>query len=59
MYAYTRELNSKKFLILLNFKTQGSSYNIGIDIDKAKLVFDNYSIQTDGKILLPYQAIIL
>ncbi|HRH41559.1 MAG TPA: alpha-glucosidase C-terminal domain-containing protein, partial [Pyrinomonadaceae bacterium] len=59
VYAYTRELNGKKLLILLNFKATESTVNTGFDLSKAKVLLGNYKdFSTDGK-LKPYQAVIL
>ncbi len=56
VYAYTREMNGKKFLILLNFTSKISSVNTGIDLSKAKLLIDNYvDASKDGK-LKAYEA---
>ena len=56
VYAYTRELNGRKFLILLNFKSKVATFNIGMDISKAKLLLDNYSTTIAGNSLQPYEA---
>ncbi|MCY7376400.1 MAG: alpha-glucosidase C-terminal domain-containing protein, partial [Pyrinomonadaceae bacterium] len=58
VYAYTRELNGKKLLILLNFKAQESVVSSGSDLNKAKMLMGNYPApSTDGK-LKPYEAVI-
>ena len=58
VYAYTRDLNGKTFLVLLNFKSTVSTPHTGINIAKAKLVLGNYSVpSTDGQ-LKPYEAVI-
>jgi oligo-1,6-glucosidase len=36
VYAYTRELDGKKFLILLNFKSVPASASTGIDLGAAR-----------------------
>ena len=56
VYAYTRELNGRKFLILLNFTSKAASFNAGIDINKAKLLLDNYLKPSTGSILQAYEA---
>ncbi len=58
VYAYTRELNGKRFLVLLNFKSKIASVNTGIDISNAKLLIDNYSISSKDNTLKPYEAMI-
>lgn len=56
IYAYSREMNGKKILVLLNFKGKVSVQNTGIDITKAKMLLNNYPDQGDGKQLRPYEA---
>ncbi len=59
VYAYTRELNGKKLLILLNFKAVESSVNSGFDLAKSKVLLGNYPTPSlDGK-LKPYEAVVL
>ena len=59
VYSYTRELNGKKFLILLNFKATDSTANTGLDLSKGKVVLGNYPTpSTDGK-LKPYEAVVM
>ena len=58
VYAYTRELNGRKLLIMLNFTTKEATANTGIDLSKAKVLLDNYAdASKDGK-LKPYEAVI-
>ncbi len=56
VYAYTRELNGEKMLILLNFSKDKATTNTGIDIINAKILLNNYSTITNE--LLPYQAVV-
>ena len=58
VYAYTRELDGKKLLVLLNFKSVPVSVSIGIDLSKAKVLLNNYSTASSGGALRPYEAII-
>jgi len=58
VYAYTRELDGKKLLVLLNFKSVPASVSIGIDLSKAKVLINNYSTASNGGALKPYEAII-
>ncbi len=58
VFAYTRELDGKKILVLLNFKDKPATVNTVMDVSKAKILINNYSTpSTDGK-LKPYEAII-
>ncbi|MBI2731248.1 MAG: alpha-glucosidase [Sphingobacteriales bacterium] len=56
VYAYTRELNGKKFLVLLNFTSKEAAVNTGIDISKANLLINNYSVASANGSLKPYEA---
>ncbi|HLK27664.1 MAG TPA: alpha-glucosidase [Puia sp.] len=58
VYAYTRELDGKKFLVLLNFTNKTAAFNVGFDISKAKLLIDNYVKDNSGNELKPYEAIV-
>ncbi len=59
VYAYTREWEGKKLLILLNFSKQIAAANTGLDISKASVKMNNYDdFAADGQ-LKPYQAVIL
>lgn len=58
VYAYTRELNGKKILIMLNFTDKEASANTGVEMSKAKVVLGNYAeVSKDGK-LKPYEAVV-
>jgi oligo-1,6-glucosidase len=58
VYAYTRELDGKKILILLNFSAKQANVKTGLDITKAKVLINNYSNATAGETLRPYEALI-
>jgi len=59
VYAYTRELDDRKLLILLNFTARKSAVNTGSDVRQAKMLMGNYPApSTDGE-LEPYEAVIL
>ena len=58
VYAYTRELNGRKILVLLNFRDKAAAVNTGLDLSKATVVLGNYAAASrDGK-LQPYEAVI-
>jgi oligo-1,6-glucosidase len=57
VFAYSRELNGRKLLILVNFKETPATANVPFDLSKAKVLFGNYA-EFDGK-LKPFQAVIL
>ncbi|MFV8373699.1 glycoside hydrolase family 13 protein [Flavobacterium sp. LB1P71] len=61
VYAYTRELDGKKLLVLLNFTDKNSTYKIGISVAKSKIILDNYAgtKKLKNNILRPYEAIVI
>jgi len=58
VYAYTRELDGKKMLVLLNFKDKPASVATGLDLSKAKVVLANYETASQDGSLRPYEAVI-
>jgi oligo-1,6-glucosidase len=57
-YAYTREMDGKKFLVLLNFTAKAAATNTGIDFKNATALIGNYiKSSTDGS-LKPYEAVV-
>ena len=58
VYAYTRELNGQKLLVLLNFKSKISKVNTGLNLNKAKVLLGtNVKPSKDGT-LQPYEAVL-
>lgn len=58
VFAYTRELDGKKLLVLLNFSATEATVNAGTELSGKKVLISNYSGGT-GNSLKPYQALIL
>lgn len=58
VYAYTREWQGKKWLILLNFSTKESSVNIGFDYRSKTQIINNYNENTTTDKLRPYEAVV-
>ncbi|MBA3767660.1 MAG: alpha-glucosidase C-terminal domain-containing protein, partial [Acidobacteria bacterium] len=58
VYAYTRELDGRRILVLLNFKDKPASANTGLDLTKAKLLLGNYPTASQNGGLQPYEAAI-
>jgi oligo-1,6-glucosidase len=58
VFAYTRELNGKKLLVLLNFKSKSSTVNTEINLSKAKVLINNYSTASTDGTLKPWEAVI-
>jgi len=60
VYAYTRELEGKKLLVLLNFKAHEASVDLyDLDLSKAKFLIGNYPGTKKERLnLRPYEAAI-
>ena len=59
VYAYTRELNGKHFLVLLNFKNKNSTVPTGINLSKATILISNYTEALPVETLKPYEAAVI
>ncbi len=60
VYAYTRELNGRKLLILLNFKPIAAKADLaGIDLSKAKVLIGNYATPSLDGTLKPCESLVL
>lgn len=57
-YAYTRELNGKKLLILLNFTGKQASTQTGVDLGNATVLIGNYQKPSKYGTLMPYEAVV-
>ncbi|MGB7207804.1 MAG: alpha-glucosidase [Pyrinomonadaceae bacterium] len=57
VFAYSRELDGRRLLILMNFKENEATVNVEFDLVNAKVLFGNYD-SFNGQ-LKPYQAVIL
>jgi len=57
-YSYTRELDGKKLLVLLNFKSKAATTNTGVDFSKANVLLGNYSQSSKNGTLKPYEAVV-
>jgi len=58
VYAYTRDFDGKKMLVLLNFKNKTATVNTGIGIGKAKILINNYPAPSKDGALKPYEAVV-
>jgi oligo-1,6-glucosidase len=58
VYAYTRTLGDKEFLVLLNFKSKPATVKIGHNLSAKKIVLSNYITPSEGETLQPYEAVI-
>lgn len=60
VFAYTRSLNGKKVLVLLNFKATNATVKLDdLDISKSKILIDNYDAPSAIGQLKPYEAMII
>lgn len=59
VFAYTRTLNNKTFLILLNFKNKTATVKTGLDLGKGKTVLNNYGSANVSETLQPYEASVI
>ena len=59
IYAYTRELDGKKVLVMLNFRSKKAKLNTNINLKNAKLLIGNYTKSSKGLELKPYEAVVL
>jgi oligo-1,6-glucosidase len=63
VYAYTRILNNKKVLVILNFSVKNAVFKIPASVGKPGAVLINnlkeYKLTSDTIDLMPYQAIII
>lgn len=58
VFAYTREANGKKILVLLNFTSKAGKANTGLPLANAKLLLCNYPTRQANEQLQPYEAAI-
>lgn len=60
VYAYLRELNGRKIMVLLNFTSQEALFSIPIAVIGAKILLSNYNQKSiESNKLLPYEAAII
>ncbi len=59
VYAYTREWDGKKVLVLLNFSSQEATVKTGFNFGNATVLASNYGDGTAKPVLRPYEALVL
>ncbi len=59
VYAYTRELNGERVLVLLNFTGNEAQVNTDIDLSNSDVWISNYADAKSGKTLRPFEAMIV
>jgi oligo-1,6-glucosidase len=58
VFAYTREWEGRKLLVLLNFRNKTVKTDTGLDTRNAKVLIGNYPAATADGTLKPYEAVI-
>ncbi len=59
VYAYTRALEGKKLLVLLNFTSKKAAVKTGLNLKNAKVLINNYEKASKSAELRPYEAVVL
>ena len=59
VYAYTREFEGKKLLIMLNFSAKNAAVKTGLDTKRATVLSTNYEKKYSTTVLRPYEAVVL
>jgi oligo-1,6-glucosidase len=59
VYAYTRELDGRKLLVLLNFSDQEANAETGCNLSGAEFLLGNYATPSGNGRLKPYEAVVL
>ena len=59
VFAYTRSLNGKTLLVLLNFKSGEAKVNTTLNLNKATALIGNYPQPSVNGALRPYEAVVL
>ncbi len=58
IFAYTRQLDDEKLLVVLNFSDTAATLTLKEDISKAKMLICNYEKASDNHLFKPYEAVI-
>lgn len=58
IFAYTRQLNTQKLLVVLNFSEKQAALNAVIDLTKSKILIGNYEQSSSKNLYKPYEAVI-
>jgi len=56
VYAFTRALDGRTWVVLLNFKARTATASTGLDLKAARLVIGNYAEAAPDERLRPYEA---
>ena len=58
IFAYTRQLDTQKLLVVLNFSETQAALNTDIDVTKSKILIRNYQQPSCNNLYKPYEAVI-
>ena len=58
VFAYTREFDGEKILVMLNFSDKNSKASIDLNLKNAKVLLGNYDNVTKDGSLRPYEAVL-
>jgi oligo-1,6-glucosidase len=58
IFAYTRQLENEKFLVVLNFSDKTAVLNTSIDINKNNILISNYKQPHHNNVYQPYASVI-
>ena len=59
VYAYTREGDGKKILVVLNFSATNAQANLKMNLSKSKILLSNYNDTKSNVLALrPYEAVV-
>jgi oligo-1,6-glucosidase len=58
VYAYTREFEGKKLLVMLNFSSKKAAVKTGISLKNATILSNNYEGKSSMTELRPYEAVV-
>ena len=58
LYAYTKELEGKKLLVVLNFSNKTAKLNAAFNISNAQILISNYITDNHSGTFQPYEAVI-
>ena len=59
IYAYTRELEGKKLLVMLNFSSKKAAVKTGLNTNNATVLSNNYGGKSSMTELRPYEAVVM
>ena len=59
VYAYTREFEGKKLLVMLNFSSQKAVVKTGLNTKNATVLSNNYGGKSSTTELRPYEAVVM